>query len=399
MVKIRIGIVGLHQSGKSLLINCLLKRNISKVGDGNATTHTTVVYSYSKDEYASFQDSLGFHDNIDIESVRNLTTDESVERIEVFLNNPLLKNYTLFDLPGTGYNEADNAVMLASMSEVDCVILVATNVKELTSASSFYDNTLSILKRMGIPYYFVLNCVKTDYWHPLHKHNIALVNSDIELLQSYEPLSLDEDPVLNLMWYWCSIADTKDELYKEYINEITSNFDHRRKTFSLESLKELSRFFLIEEIFSKGNKHFLELKKELRGELIKLQEQICPVGTIQTFSFNTIPNGWLYCDGSLKDVDSFPELYEKLGTTFGGDGVNNFALPDLRGRFVRGWDRDGVVDGDYSFGRNQEDSIQGHEHKCEEIQTSSNGNSMISPGNSFNIMTNSQNYNQINPNN
>jgi len=42
--------------------------------------------------------------------------------------------------------------------------------------------------------------------------------------------------------------------------------------------------------------------------------------------------GWLRCDGQLLPISGYTALYSLLGTTYGGDGVETFALPDLRGR-------------------------------------------------------------------
>ncbi|MFN3559088.1 MAG: phage tail protein [Brevundimonas sp.] len=56
------------------------------------------------------------------------------------------------------------------------------------------------------------------------------------------------------------------------------------------------------------------------------------VGEIRMFGFGRIPNGWLACDGSLQSIAEYEVLYVLLGTTYGGDGQNSFALPDLRGR-------------------------------------------------------------------
>ena len=50
MTKLRFGIVGQYQSGKSLLINCLINRHVATVGVGVATTHTVVNYSFSESE-------------------------------------------------------------------------------------------------------------------------------------------------------------------------------------------------------------------------------------------------------------------------------------------------------------------------------------------------------------
>ncbi|RDZ28226.1 phage tail protein [Lysobacter silvisoli] len=56
------------------------------------------------------------------------------------------------------------------------------------------------------------------------------------------------------------------------------------------------------------------------------------VGEIRMFGFSRVPNGWFACDGSLKSIAEYEVLYTLLGTTYGGDGINTFAVPDLRGR-------------------------------------------------------------------
>lgn len=43
-------------------------------------------------------------------------------------------------------------------------------------------------------------------------------------------------------------------------------------------------------------------------------------------------NGWLFCDGRVREIDAYPELYEIIGTSFGHDGEGTFRLPDFRGR-------------------------------------------------------------------
>lgn len=56
------------------------------------------------------------------------------------------------------------------------------------------------------------------------------------------------------------------------------------------------------------------------------------VGEIRAVGFNFAPQGWAFCDGSLLSISQNEVLYTLLGTTYGGDGVNTFGLPDLRGR-------------------------------------------------------------------
>ncbi len=56
------------------------------------------------------------------------------------------------------------------------------------------------------------------------------------------------------------------------------------------------------------------------------------IGEIRLFSFNYAPSGWATCDGQLVGINQNPRLYSLIKTLYGGDGVTNFRLPDLRGR-------------------------------------------------------------------
>jgi len=53
---------------------------------------------------------------------------------------------------------------------------------------------------------------------------------------------------------------------------------------------------------------------------------------IRVMSFGFAPKGWALCDGQLLPINQNQALFSLLGTTYGGDGRVNFALPDLRGR-------------------------------------------------------------------
>jgi len=53
---------------------------------------------------------------------------------------------------------------------------------------------------------------------------------------------------------------------------------------------------------------------------------------IRIMSFVFAPRGWALCNGQLLPINQNQALFSLLGTTFGGDGQVNFALPDLRGR-------------------------------------------------------------------
>lgn len=56
------------------------------------------------------------------------------------------------------------------------------------------------------------------------------------------------------------------------------------------------------------------------------------LGEIKMFACSTPPKGWAFCDGTILPISSNQALFSILGVTYGGNGVTNFALPDLRGR-------------------------------------------------------------------
>jgi microcystin-dependent protein len=55
------------------------------------------------------------------------------------------------------------------------------------------------------------------------------------------------------------------------------------------------------------------------------------VGEIRIFPFNFAPKGWAFCDGQLLPLSQNTALFSLLGTTYGGNGKSNFALPDMQG--------------------------------------------------------------------
>lgn len=53
-------------------------------------------------------------------------------------------------------------------------------------------------------------------------------------------------------------------------------------------------------------------------------------GAILQFGFNFSPKNWMVCHGQLLAINTNQALFALLGTTYGGNGINTFALPDLR---------------------------------------------------------------------
>lgn len=60
------------------------------------------------------------------------------------------------------------------------------------------------------------------------------------------------------------------------------------------------------------------------------------IGEIRIFAGNFAPTGWAACNGQLLPISENETLFQLIGTTYGGDGESNFAVPDLRGRLPVG---------------------------------------------------------------
>lgn len=60
------------------------------------------------------------------------------------------------------------------------------------------------------------------------------------------------------------------------------------------------------------------------------------VGEIRMFAGNYAPAGWEFCSGQLLPISEYEALFQLIGTTYGGDGENNFALPDMMSRIPLG---------------------------------------------------------------
>lgn len=60
------------------------------------------------------------------------------------------------------------------------------------------------------------------------------------------------------------------------------------------------------------------------------------IGMIQPFGFNFVPQNWLPCEGQLLNPNTYPSLFSLIGTTYGGNGIETFGIPDLRGRMPIG---------------------------------------------------------------
>ena len=97
-----------------------------------------------------------------------------------------------------------------------------------------------------------------------------------------------------------------------------------------------------------------------------VQQLLVPAGAVQAFAMNSAPTGWLAADGTAVSRSTYADLFTAIGTTYGvGDGSTTFALPDLRGIFVRGSGEQTISGITYNktFAAKEGDAFQGHWHE------------------------------------
>jgi microcystin-dependent protein len=94
---------------------------------------------------------------------------------------------------------------------------------------------------------------------------------------------------------------------------------------------------------------------------VKLTYAQMPTGTILPIMHTeTPPTGTLECDGSAISRSTYSDLYALFGDMYGdGDGSTTFNLPDLRGRFMRGWDHGAGTDPDAASRTDRGDTTTG----------------------------------------
>ncbi|MEJ5056126.1 phage tail protein [Sphingobacterium sp. MYb382] len=86
------------------------------------------------------------------------------------------------------------------------------------------------------------------------------------------------------------------------------------------------------------------------------------LGEIGIFPYDFIPRGWAACNGQIMAIRTNQALFALLGTMYGGDGMNTFALPDLRGRVPIGVDSNS-----YNYVQGQQAGTEFHSLLVSEI--------------------------------
>lgn len=117
-----------------------------------------------------------------------------------------------------------------------------------------------------------------------------------------------------------------------------------------------TRKWTLDSLNKKADKLDVYTKKETFN-----QDEInalVPAGTIIQSASKSTPNGYLKCNGASISRVSYKKLFGVIGTTFGSGDKNTFKLPDLRGRFIRGFSDGSSLDSGRTFGSSQNDAIR-----------------------------------------
>ena len=122
-----------------------------------------------------------------------------------------------------------------------------------------------------------------------------------------------------------------------------------------------------------GTEESLQLGSFIRGNKVGdfqpvISGGVIPIATIMWFCSTRAPEGYLVCDGSAVSRVQYTQLFRSIGELYGsGDGQTTFNVPNLTGRFCRGWGPVSPLDPTRSFGSYQEDGVGLHNHGLQPV--------------------------------
>ena len=105
-----------------------------------------------------------------------------------------------------------------------------------------------------------------------------------------------------------------------------------------------------------SSEHRLWSPKDIKEAIDLIRNSAVQPGTVSVFAGSKLPNGYLWCDGTLYAASQYPDLYDAIGTTWGGSLGVSFNVPDFKGYFLRG------ASNSIALGTTQLDSFKSHVH-------------------------------------
>jgi microcystin-dependent protein len=129
------------------------------------------------------------------------------------------------------------------------------------------------------------------------------------------------------------------------------------------------------------------------------------IGEIRMFGGSFAPAGWMFCDGSLLPISENDALFTLIGTTYGGDGQETFALPNLQGRIPVHMGQGPNISSNYILGETggveevtlTVNQIPSHNHPM--LATSNVSNAPVATGNLIGQSTKVDTFIDVNPTN
>jgi microcystin-dependent protein len=100
-----------------------------------------------------------------------------------------------------------------------------------------------------------------------------------------------------------------------------------------------------------------------KTNLVNALNELNKAGKVEWFAMNSVPTGYLRCNGTAVSRTTYARLFSAIGTVFGtGDSSTTFNIPDLRGVVIRGYDDGRGLDVGRVFGSYQSDDFKSHCH-------------------------------------
>ncbi|MDR2309283.1 MAG: tail fiber protein [Paucimonas sp.] len=130
-----------------------------------------------------------------------------------------------------------------------------------------------------------------------------------------------------------------------------------KKAYSVDTLAKTAKATVTDIITSASVSRYVDPA----GVFASVQHQLA--GSVVFVAMSEPPPGFLKANGALVSRVTYSKLFDRIGTFYGvGDGVTTFALPDLRGEFLRCWDDGRGIDYNRPFGSGQLGAIEAHSH-------------------------------------
>ncbi len=208
-----VGLVGVFQSGKSTLANCLLKRAAAVSGDFLATTRCSTYYSYGKRarffacKTGDSGRELSLGEYLDLSRHGTAGEDAGIESFRVELPAEILKSVILVDTAGFDNNGDDDESTLSQLEKFDFVLLVLQNKIDQREEA-----IVETLHRKSVPFAVINNVAGRGNASndPFAANNLATRENIANIVSAHCPWPIGDEAVLNVnaLWQWYFITRT-----------------------------------------------------------------------------------------------------------------------------------------------------------------------------------------------